>query len=68
MMVNKLYAIFYKTSITRHWRYYGAFSTLDMAQDLLQHIKRRQHDRAVETKIRVFTTVEERGKSDDTKI
>lgn len=63
VMVNKLYAIFYKTSITRHWRYYGAFTTLEMAQDLTEHIKRRPRDRAIETRIEMFALAEEQEKS-----
>lgn len=55
MMANKIYAIFYKTSIIEHWRYYGAFTTLEMAQDLTEHIKSRPRDRAVDTKIEIFT-------------
>lgn len=53
-MVNKLYVIFYKTD-NNDWRYYGAFTTLDMAQDLTEHIKRRPSDRAIETRIELFT-------------
>jgi hypothetical protein len=58
-MVNKLYAIFYKINIDSDWRYYGAFTTLDMTNDLVGHIKRRARDRAVDTKIRVFIAGEE---------
>lgn len=58
-MANKLYAIFYKTNINSDWRYYGAFTTIDMTNDLVGHIKRLARDRAVDAKIRVFTVGEE---------
>lgn len=37
----KLYAVFYKTNKSGNWLYYGAFTTLEMANDLAKHIKKK---------------------------
>ncbi len=55
----KLYAVFYKTNKSGNWLYYGAFTTLEMANDLVKHIKKRMSVRAVETTISVFVCQKE---------
>lgn len=55
----KLYAVFYKTNKSGNWLYYGAFTTLEMANDLAKHIKKRMSVRAVKTTISVFVCQKE---------